>query len=244
MRTLVAVAFWGTIWAVLSLLVDLNAKLLPDFFKTLLALKVLLLDKSFFGHLALTFYRIIPGITLAAAIGVPAGLLFVRYNWIGAVFEPALSFFRGIPVAALFPVAIILFGIGDGARLMLVVYVALPIIAAATYVGASERDETKLRRRYLALARAKVAWYHYYLCILWDALPAIISGLKISLSISLVVVIVSEMFFIGGSGVGWFTWDQYQAFNFANMYASIFVIGMLSLALNTIFDWAGTKLKR
>lgn len=231
-------AFWLGLWAVISGLFDLKAMLLPDFQSVAANALTLLGTQSYYTHFFTTLSRLVPGLVGSIAFGIPVGLLLAQSKWARHLIEPIMTLIRGIPVAALFPVAILLFGIGDGARAALTVYVAFPILVTSTLAGAMERPENRIRRDYLRIHKDRCKWYDMPLCLLWDATPSIIGGTKVAIGLSLVVIIVSEMFFVGGKGIGWFTWDQYQAFNFQMMYASILIIGSFSVALDALFELA------
>jgi ABC-type nitrate/sulfonate/bicarbonate transport system permease component len=244
MRYLISLAAWLLVWMLLSALFDLHSMLLPDMKGTLTAAANLLLSQVFLKNMAITFLRFLPGTLLSAAIGVPVGITLASSKLLRTLFGPLLDFLRGVPAAILFPVVIILFGIGETARVVLTLYVSLPILVASALSGSIERPENSGRRQYLALHRGQISPWHQWLCLLWDALPSIFSGLKIALSLSLVVIIISEMFFVGGTGVGWFAWDQYQAFRLDQMYGTILIIGTMSLLLNSTLDFAINRFAR
>lgn len=239
-----APVLWLSLWAAVSLALDLRAMLLPDFRSTVGAAVQLITEPRFLSHLGVTFLRIIPGALLSIACGIPVGLWLASSRWARQLVEPLVDFLRGVPAATLFPVAIILFGVGEAARVFLTSYVSLPIVVTATLVGAAESPENSGRRSYIRLHRRRVSRWHPLICLLWDAAPSVLGGLKISLSLSLVVVIVTEMFFIGGAGVGWYAWEQYQASEFPRMYAILLIIGIMSLAMNYAIDVASTVFAR
>ena len=232
MARLIALPFWLLIWACSSWLFDLRAALLPDFFQVAVAIVGLLSNAEFYEHVLTTFTRLIPGLIVSIVTGIPVGLALAQSPIARSLIEPLFTLVRGIPVASLFPVAILLFGIDDGARAALTVYVVFPIVVTSTVSGAVQRPDNQTRRDYLRLHRNTLHWTDTPLCLLWDAFPATIGGVRVSIGLALVVMIVSEMFFVGGSGVGWYTWDQYQSFNFGNMYASILIIGAISVFLD------------
>jgi NitT/TauT family transport system permease protein len=244
LRICLSLVMYSVIWFALSICVDLRSMLLPDAYSTLIALHNLVLSPQFWMHIGITVARVVPGVLFSVALGVPIGLLTSRFSIIRIAIEPLSDLFRGIPVASIFPVAIILFGVGEIARFWLTVYVCLPIMLASTIAGASNRQETEVRRGYLELHRSKIAINHRINCLLWDAAPSILAGLKIALSLSLVVIIVSEMFFVGGKGVGWYIWDQYQSFKFPQMYASILSIGLISMLTNFLVENFAKVFKR
>lgn len=238
MQKLIVAAVWLALWWLLSTLIDLKSMLLPDFTSVVSALGSILSSPPFYSHLGQTLMRLLPGLFASILAGIPIGLLLAQYSGPRTFFEPFLTLIRGIPVASLFPVAILLFGIGDGARSALTIYVAFPILVTSTLAGAMERPENRIRRDYLRIHKDRLRWFDMPLCLLWDAMPSIIGGVRVAIGLALVVIIVSEMFFVGGSGIGWYTWDQYQAFNFPNMYAAILVIGSISLAIDSALNMA------
>lgn len=232
MSRLIALFSWLALWWLLSTVFDLKSSLLPDFWSVLRATFDLLSTPSFYNHVTATLGRLVPGLITSLIVGLPVGLILASLPTLRSFTEPLVTFVRGVPVASLFPVAILLFGIGDGARAALTIYVSLPIVITATISGAVERPENRIRRDYLRLHRRELPWTDGLLCLLWDSLPAVVGGMRVATSMALVVIIVSEMFFVGGRGLGWYAWDQYQSFNFPAMYAAILIVGLLSLALD------------
>lgn len=244
MLKIVPTLFWLAVWLLLSISFDLEQKLLPDFTSTLIEASQLILNVDFLEHIAITFARVIPGNVVSVLLGVPVGIALAQFSIPRQVFAPFIDFVRGVPAAALFPVVIILFGIGETARIALTMYVAFPIIVTSTMAGAIRRPDNEGRRYYLEIHSSRVPKIHSLLCLLWDALPSIFAGLKIAISLSLVIIIVSEMFFVGGTGIGWFAWNEYQAFNIPKMYAAILLIGVISIILNLSIDFFVKKTQR
>lgn len=232
MQRVGVLVFWLAVWWLLSAAFNLERTLLPDFESVAGAFVSMITAPWFYGHVFDTLMRLFPGLVVSLTIGVPLGLGLAKFAVARIFVEPLVTLVRGVPVASLFPVAILLFGIGDGARAALTIYVALPIVVTATLSGAVERAENRIRRDYLRLHARELHWTDPLLCLLWDSMPAVVGGVRVATGMALVVIIVSEMFFVGGSGLGWYTWDQYQSFNFSNMYASILFIGLLSLTLD------------
>ena len=241
---LIAPLLYMVVWFGISAAFNLQAKLLPDATTTISAAVHLGMNTTFWSHLGTTVARVIPSILASILLGVPIGLLATRFRIVRQLIEPASDLIRGIPVATIFPVAIILFGIGEFARFWLAFYVCFPVVLASTIGGASPRQETIVRRGYLSLHGSAIPKLHHLCSLLWDAAPSLFTGIKLATSLSLVVIIVSEMFFVGGKGIGWFIWDRYQSFQFPQMYAAILIVGCGSMMANSLMDRVSNTFQR
>jgi len=223
-------------WVIASLLLPLSKWLLPDVFGVLHALNGMLWSGELPFHLYQTLLRVMGGVAISILIGVPLGLLLSLSGRLGKAVMPVLDFFRSIPIAMLFPAFIILFGIGEFARTLMVLYLGLPIILVSVYIGASERIEVRGRRQYLRVHQKQISPFIRWVSLLWDALPAVVAGTKFTISVGVVVIIVSEMFFVSSAGLGWAAYQAYNSFNISKMYAFVLVAGLLGYIANLVFD--------
>lgn len=224
------------LWGLVSVAFPLSNLLLPDIFGVFSALGSLLVSGELVHHLSKTLYRIIGGVSISILVGVPVGLILSISGRAGRIMMPILDFFRSIPIAMLFPAFIILFGIGEAARTLMVLYLGLPIMIASVYIGALERSEVKERRQYLKVHQKQIKPIIRWLSLLWDALPAVVSGTKFTISVGIVVIVVSEMFFVSSAGLGWAAYQSYNAFRISEMYAYVLVAGLLGYIVNLCFD--------
>lgn len=179
-----------------------------------------------------TVRRMLIGLFLSALIGIPAGILMGSFPRFSRSVEFLLDFFRSIPAIALFPLFLLVMGIGDGSKLALVTYGCSLIIIVNTSYGVSHAP--RLRRlvgRVFGMKRGAVLWK----IVLPDALPQIVVGLRTALSLALVLVVVSEMFFGTSRGLGHRIYEYHLVFDVPEMYAAIAWAGILGYTFNKLF---------
>lgn len=191
-----------------------------------------------------TLGRIFAGFALAAVIAVPLGLLMGSIPMVYRLLEPATELIRPIPSSAYIPVAILFLGIDNEMKVFVIVVACLFPILLNTYGGVRGIDPVLIDTgRTFGLSRAKALWQ----IVLPAALPNILTGMRISLGIALIVAVVAEMI-AGNSGIGYFILDMQRIFRVPEMFAGIFTLGVLGFAINFIFlkiegrllHWRGT----
>lgn len=179
-----------------------------------------------------TVCRFIVGYAIAVVVGITLGILMGYSDKVYNALEFIVDFFRSIPSTALFPLFLLLFGIGDEAKIAVVVWSASLIILVNTMYGV--RHASKLRMlvaRTLKASKLKLLTK----VIIPEALPSIFAGLRIALSISMIVVIVTEMFIGTNVGLGRRIIDAQLVYRIPDMYAAIIITGILGYLLNQFF---------
>ncbi|MGH2940243.1 MAG: ABC transporter permease [Solirubrobacterales bacterium] len=181
-----------------------------------------------------TLERFAIGYLLAIVLGIPLGLALGSSVILRATVEPVLTFVRSIPPVALIPPAIILFGIGETTKLLIVLIVSLWPIVLNTLDGLVELDAT-LMATMTSLRLGRRDRFRYV--ILPALAPRILTGMRTSMVFALVVVIASE-YLAGTNGVGFFIQQAQQTFDAANMWAGVLLLGIigyiLTLGLNVL----------
>lgn len=179
-------------------------------------------------HLGASLGRMLRGFALAMALAIPLG---VAIGWVPALrrqVAPVFELLRPFPSITLVPVAILWFGIGELSKVFLVAYACFWPTFLNTVLGVREVNPVLVRAarvmeiRGLALV-AKV--------ILPAALPAVLTGVRISLGVSVIVLLVSEMI-AASSGLGFMILDAERNFLTAKMFAGIVTMGLLGAGLN------------
>jgi ABC-type nitrate/sulfonate/bicarbonate transport system permease component len=197
--------------------------------------------------LAPTLARIGAGFGLAALVAIPLGLLMGSVPFVYRLFEPITEFVRPIPSSAYIPVAILFLGIDNEMKIFVVFLASLFPILLNTYSGVRGIDPVLIDTgRTLGVRWARAMWS----IVLPAALPSILTGMRISLGISLIVVVVAEMI-AGSSGIGYFILDMQRIFRVPEMFAGIFVLGVLGFGINFLFlkaegyllRWRGTSVE-
>ena len=223
-------------WFIVSLLIDLNQYFLPDALGFFPKLWLIIQDGTLFAHLFITFWRVLAGVLIAVLFGIPLGLLMGRSKLLKKELGPIIEFIRGIPTSMLFPLFIVLFGLGEVSKVLIAVYLAAPIVIVSAMIGASPRQEHQGRDDYIQVHSSRISWTQKVYAIVWQSLPNIVAGLKVAISLGLVVIIVTEMFFVASSGIGWAAFRAYEAFNIDLMYIYIISSGILAITLNLLMD--------
>lgn len=194
-----------------------------------------------------TLARIGVGFALAALVAIPLGLLMGSVPFIYRLFEPITEFVRPIPSSAYIPVAILFLGIDNEMKIFVVFLASLFPILLNTYGGVRGVDPVLIDTgRTLGVSWMRAMWS----IILPASLPSILTGMRISLGISLIVVVVAEMI-AGSSGIGYYILDMQRIFRVPEMFAGIFTLGVLGFGINFLFlkaegyllRWRGTSVE-
>ncbi len=182
-------------------------------------------------HLLTTLGRFAEGFLLAAVLAVLLGVMLGYFGFVHGLLATLIELLRPMPSVAIIPVAILLLGIGDAMIVSVTVYASVWPILINTIDGVRNIDRTLIDTgRTFGLGRRQILWQ----IILPGASPYIVTGLRIGLSIALILVTTAEMI-AGSKGLGFYILDEERAMNSANMYAGIVVVALLGYALNRLF---------
>ena len=191
-------------------------------------------------HLGASASRFAVGFGLAFLLGVPSGLLLGYWPSLRRHLLPLVDLLRSFPSITLVPVAMVWFGIGDGAKAFLVAYACFWPILLNTITGVEETSLVLLRAaRVMELEGAAL----FSKVILPSAVPSILTGVRISLAVSVIILIVSEMV-AATSGIGYLILDAERNYLTGKMFAGVLVMGLVGAALNQLAQWAGGRLLR
>jgi ABC-type nitrate/sulfonate/bicarbonate transport system permease component len=229
-----SVGFIVFIWYVLTTFEIVNPIFIPSPQNTLQSLIKILKSNQTLTDLFFTTYRALIGLLISIIIGVPSGLILGRFQKIYAFFEVPIEFFRAIPSSALFPLFILFFGIGDSSKVAVVVYACSLIILVNTIYGVSPNQE-KLDRINMLKSFGANTFQLYYYGIFRDALPNIFAGIRICISFSFVLVVVTEMFLSANEGLGKALYDYYLQYRIPEMYSIILLLGFTGFIFNRTF---------
>ena len=171
------------------------------------------------------------GFVLAAVIGVVAGTLIGLVPRLQRATQPVTELVRSIPPPLLFPFALVVFGIGDGSKVALIALGSVWPVLLNTVDGVRGVDPHVLDvARSFRIGR----WREVTRVVLPAASPKIVAGLRIALSVALLLMVVSEM--RGGTdGIGFRIRSAERTFDTAASYAGVIVIGAIGLVANLVF---------
>lgn len=191
-----------------------------------------------------TVLRSLAGFVLSAIIGIPLGLLIGRMQSLADATQPTIDFFRSIPATALFPLFLFLFGLGDIAKVAIVVYACSLIVLVNTAYGARQ---VKASRILSAKVMGANHWDVFWKIIIPESAPGIFAGLRVALSLSFVLIIVTEMFIGTNVGLGYQIMNAQMVYRIPEMYADIIMAGGIGYIANwtlltveaKILHWVG-----
>ncbi len=183
----------------------------------------LLLSGELMAHLSVSLLRIGAGFLIGAIPGVLLGTAMGLSPLLRAIVAPIVASLYPIPKIAIFPMVMALCGIGELSKYMLVGIAVFFFMVINTYTGVASLD-----RIFWDVGRSfRVSRMRRLLTIaLPGALPMIAAGVRLSLGVSLLVLVSAE--FVGAkSGIGYLVWNSWQIFDVEAMYVGIVVIGVL-----------------
>jgi NitT/TauT family transport system permease protein len=200
------------------------------------------------GRLGYDFWRTLErtayAIAIAAVIAIPLGILLGANEKAYRAAEFVIDFFRSTPASAMFPLFLVIFGVGDKTKILVASFgAALVILFNVAYGVMNARKTRLLAAKVMGASRLRVLTD----VMLLESLPQTFVGLRNGVSLALVIVVVAEMFIGSIDGLGFRVFEAQQLFNMPEMYAAIFASGALGYGLNLGFmlvekrfvHWAG-----
>jgi ABC-type nitrate/sulfonate/bicarbonate transport system permease component len=175
-----------------------------------------------------TLGRVGIGLLCAIFIALPLGFVMGMHPRIYAALHGLTEFFRTIPATALFPLCIIFLGIGEVSKIALIGYASGLTLLVNVMHGV--HSGSPLRRTAMHLFGVR-GWLLFRTVIIPEAMPSIITGFRIALSLSMVVGIVTEMFIGTHAGIGYRIMTAQQIYDTAQLYAMLITTGFIGMTL-------------
>lgn len=205
---------------------------LPTLLETITELIKLIAERSVILDILFTLQRTGIAFLIATVIGVPLGLVLGSSRKLYESFEFVIDFFRSIPATALFPLFVLIFGIEDTSKIAVAAFASALIIIFNTAYGVMHAKKSRtLAARLMGATRLHIFRFISF----WETLPQIFVGLRTALSLSLVIIIVTEMFIGTSVGLGRRIIDFQYVYNIRGMYAVILLTGALGYVINLVF---------
>lgn len=180
-----------------------------------------------------TVWRTIISTAIAAVIAIPLGILLGSWERLYRSLEFVIDFFRSTPASAMFPLFLVLFGVGDKTKISVAAFGAVLVILFNVAYGVMNARKTRLlAAKVMGASRLGVLVD----VMLLESLPQTFVGLRNGVSLALVIVVVAEMFIGSQDGLGHSVFEAQQLFEMPNMYAAIFAAGALGYGLNLLFQ--------
>ncbi len=182
--------------------------------------------------LLITIRRTLAAFGIAVVICVPLGLLLGSSVRLYRSLEFVIDFFRSTPASALFPLFLVILGVGESTKIAVAAFGAGLLILFNTAYGVMNARKTRqAAARVMGASPMRVMMG----VTLLESLPQTFVGMRSGVSFALVIVIVAEMFIGSTDGLGQRVINAQAIFNMPEMYATIFGAGVLGYGLNLIF---------
>jgi sulfonate transport system permease protein len=183
---------------------------------------------------AATTWRMVLGWLLASAVGVGLGVAIGLSATVRAWLQPMLEFVRPLPASALLPLAISIFGLSPTMVLSVVAFGAMwPVLLGTIHGLVSVEPRLQEVARCLDLSRAAYVWK----IGLPNALPDILAGMRLALTVALIVSVVGEMI-ASQAGLGQAILLAARAFRASELFAGIVLLGLIGLLSNALLALA------
>ena len=186
------------------------------------------LDGSIWTPLVATGLRMLLGWALASLVGIAIGAAIGSSRLARDLLEPTLDFIRPLPASAMIPIAVLFLGLSNAMSLSVIAFGAIwPVLLATVHGFSSVQPELRQVSDVLGFSRReflqKIA--------LPSAFPDIIAGLRVSLAISLILAVVTEMQ-ASLPGLGWDIFYAQRVYRSADLYAGLILLGVMGFAAN------------
>jgi nitrate/nitrite transport system permease protein len=191
-------------------------------------------DKGIGIQVAWSLLRVLIGFALAMLVAIPLGFVIGMSPLLGRAFDPFIQILRPISPLAWMPLA--LYTIKDSGRsAIFVIFICAvwPMLTNTAFGVAGVRREWRNVARTLEISPLRTA----FLVILPAAAPTIVTGMRISIGIAWLVIVAAEML-VGGTGIGYFVWNQWNNLSITDILIGILLIGLVGMALDRLLGLA------
>jgi ABC-type nitrate/sulfonate/bicarbonate transport system permease component len=189
-------------------------------------------------HFLVSAWRVLASVVLGMLTGVPAGLALGQSRALDGLFRPLIYIVYPIPKIVLLPVLLLLFGIGDLSKI-LIIYLILffQVLVVVRDSASALRPELLYSVRSLGAGRRALFRFVY----LPATVPAALTALRVSIGIAIAVLFFAESF-ATTSGLGYYIMASWGRLAYPEMYAGVVALSVLGLLLYFLVDWLEQRL--
>ena len=184
-------------------------------------------DQGVGWNVLASLQRVALGFGLAAIVGIPAGFLIGRFEFLSRMFNPLISLLRPVSPLAWLPIGLLVFKGANPAAIWTIFICSIWPMIINTAVGVQ-----RVPQDYMNVARVlNLSEWKIFTKILFPAvLPYMLTGVRLAVGTAWLVIVAAEML-TGGVGIGFWVWDEWNNLNVKNIIIAIFVIGIVGLVL-------------
>ena len=185
-----------------------------------------------FAHLVPSLTRLVMGAAFGVSVGISVGILIGLFSYVRAGLVPLVAALFPIPKIALLPLFVIWFGIDEGSKYALIAFGTFTPTVVATYGAVDNVDRTLIRMgqsfglTWLSIVRK---------IVLPGAMPGILSGLRISLAIAIILLVAAEM--LGAEyGIGAYILEAGSLYDLERLFAGVVILSLLGVVVSAVIS--------
>lgn len=216
----------------------LDARFFPPPTRVLGVMWAMAASGALFDHLYISLQRILWGFLLGAVPGIALGLLMGWFRGVRAFMDPLVAATYPIPKISLLPLLLVIFGLGEASKIVTVAIAGFFLVLISTAHGVAYIDPVLVQAAQNYGARG---WKLFAKVILPAALPSIFTGLRLSLGVSLLIIVAAE-FVAANKGIGYLIWISWSTLSVGQMYTGLVVIAVLGILFTNGLERAGRRL--
>ena len=184
-------------------------------------------DQGVGWNVLMSLERVAIGFGMAALVGIPAGFVIGRFNFLSRMFNPLISLLRPVSPLAWLPIGLLVFKRADPAAIWTIFICSIWPMILNTAQGVQ-----RVPQDYLNVARVlNLSEFRIITKILFPSvLPYMLTGIRLSIGTAWLVIVAAEML-TGGVGIGFWVWDEWNNLKVEHILIAIFVIGIVGLLL-------------
>lgn len=188
-------------------------------------------DKGIGIQIGYSIYRVLAGYFLAALIAIPLGFLIGMSQIAYKALNPFIQVLRPISPLAWMPLALFIIQDSEQSAIFVIFICSIwPMLINTAFGVAGVRDDWVNVARTHELGSLRTA----FMVILPAAAPTIVTGMRISIGIAWLVIVAAEML-VGGTGIGYYVWNEWNNLDLTSVIFSILMIGVVGMALDSMF---------
>jgi len=188
-------------------------------------------DKGIGLQLMASLKRVLVGFTLGACVAIPLGMLLGASSLARRIIDPLVQVLRPVSPLAWFPIGLAVFHSAGDAAIFIIFITSLWPTVINTALGVSSIPESHRQvARVFHFSKLTYLWR----VVIPFSLPYVLTGLRLSVGIAWLVIVAGEML-SGGTGIGFFVWDSWNALSLERVISALLLIGIVGLILDRGF---------
>jgi ABC-type nitrate/sulfonate/bicarbonate transport system permease component len=194
-------------------------------------------DWTLWGHIQISFFRILTGWAVGSGLGIPLGLLMGDIRFIRNMLNPYVQFFRFIPPISFVTLSLIWFGMGETSKVVLIIYTTIFIVTINTIAGVMSVNSIHVQA---ALSLGANRFKIFTRVILPSTIPFLLTGMRLAMGNSFMTIVSAEMI-AADKGLGFLIFTSRLFMQTERIFVGIIALGVLGFIVDGVFRFAINK---